>query len=364
MRKTLRKIITRELSFILAISFLLSIGGPAYAEHTPNIENGQEITEAEAKKVTWISWAAKAIFWIITQVDKELYEVEAETEVGDNYVRVSSGSIEYNDGENGPTSRIDVEAATNFYVDGNPDLAISLSATTSFITGLTSIISVYAMNSETDDEVVNENLGYNGITAFSIDDTRDEGTYNVMFTTGENKKWTTGVQVIDFNAPTSRVLGEKDEVVVDWNNKRYYKIPSQTVNEYQTTSLFESPKSVEELYNEFWDEGIGDFTYSLASYGINDKIIVEDKISSIIYEEDLDRTILTFSTKYGNAPWPFDGDLRERFSAGNTIKFEFSVVEEYSDGVYTFENIDYFRTAMEKLMGRDISLEIDNYLVV
>ena len=30
----------------------------------------------------------------------------------------------------------------------------------------------------------------------------------------------------------------------------------------------------------------------------------------------------------------------------------------------SFENIDYFRTAMEKLMGRDISLEIDNYLVV
>lgn len=364
MKKSFGKMLNKGVCLVLAMCFLLSIGGPAYANYTPSIEDEQETVTVEARKITWVSWAAKAIYWLIEQINDELYEVEAETEVGDNYVRVSSGSIEYNDGENGPTSQIDIEAATNFYVNGKPDLTISISASTSFITALSSVISVYVMNSETDESVVNQNLGHNGITAFSVDNTRDEGTYNAMFTTSENKKWTTSVQLIDFNAPTSRALEDEDALVIDWNNNRYYKVPTQIVDEYQTASMGGSPKSVEELYNEFWDEGVGDFVYSLASYAIDDKIVVEDEISSITYEEDLDRTVLTFSTEYGDAPWPFDGDLRERFSVGDMIQFEFSVVEEYSDGMYTFENIDYFKTAMEKLMDSEVSLKIDDYLVV
>ena len=86
-------------------------------------------------------------------------------------------------------------------------------------------------------------------------------------------------------------------------------------------------------------------------------------MAGITYDEKNDRSIFEFDTDQGTAYWPFDGDLLDQFSAGDPVTFEFSVVNEYAAGEFTFETVDYFKNAEYKLIHTGVSLDIDDYLV-
>ena len=114
---------------------------------------------------TWIDWAATAIKWIIYKIDNAVYNVSASKEIGTNYVKVSSGSIEYNNGTNGSSSYIDINARSPYNSSGNPDMSISLATSCSFLTGLTDVMAVTLTN-PSGSYVINTTLGMNGITAY------------------------------------------------------------------------------------------------------------------------------------------------------------------------------------------------------
>lgn len=120
--------------------------------------------------------------------------------------------------------------------------------------------------------------------------------------------------------------------------------------------------SVEELYDQFWDENLKTHVMRLKDYGVGDSIQVCDTISAVKYEPDKDRTILEFLTKYGTAYWPFDGDLTEEYRAGDEVSFQFQVVKEYDTGSYIFESLDYFQAALNKLDNPEMSLYIADYI--
>ena len=94
-----------------------------------------------------------------------------------------------------------------------------------------------------------------------------------------------------------------------------------------------------------------------------DTVIITDTIAGITYDEKNDRSIFEFDTDQGTAYWPFDGDLLDQFSAGDPVTFEFSVVNKYAAGEFTFETVDYFKNAEYKLIVTGVSLDIDDYLV-
>lgn len=169
----------------------------------------------------------------------------------------------------------------------------------------------------------------------------------------------------DQYAPHLYTKSMEPQQVIDWENQRYYIIPSESFDVAAASMMANRNArvlSVSDLYSEFRDEGMKDFVYSLKSYQAGDKLEVADVISDLVYEEKEDRTILEFDTQYGTAYWPFEGNLLSQFRPGDQVHFEFEVISEYATDEYTFENIDYFNTAAQRLLDDTVSLNISNYL--
>lgn len=309
------------------------------------------------KGINWKQWAARKLYWIIRLIDYSLFYVAASKTVGTNNVRVTSGSIEYNNGTNGPSSYIDVEATSPY--SGTPYINISLSVTTTFLTSFTSVMAVTLTN-PSGSYVINTTLGNNGIKVFTVNSAAAEGTYRATFSVTAREKWSGSVWVYDHNGPASRTLEEAD-CIVNESRGKCYLIPSKNVNRSED----QHPKdelNVDELYEQFWDEKLEEYVYLLTDYDIGTSLIISDTIHSITYDEILDRTIIGFLTRRGEALWPFDGNLTDRYSVGNFVSFSMRVIPEYEDGRYTFESLDYFDAAERKLIDREAPLEIDDYL--
>lgn len=330
-------------------------------------ENAQMEYVIEPKALpTWVSWAKTAIKWIVYKVDHAIYNVSASKEEGANYIRVSSGSIDYNNGTNGSSSYIDVVARSNFLSSGNPNLSISLSTSCSFLTGLTDVMAVTLTN-PSGSYVINTTLGMNGVTAYGVRSSSAQGNYRATYAVTKHQKWTATATVFDSNAPTTRSISNdaQGEMVIDWDGGKYYLIPSDENVKLMSSGLVDKSEcdmSVDELYEQFWDSGLENYTYELKGFSVGEGVGVTDTIVNMTYEADKNRTILEFATRRGNAYWPFDGNLTNLYSVGDQVSFAFNVVEEYSDGQYVFENLDYFQNAEEKLFDSDIQLDIKDYI--
>mgnify|MGYP001198471124 FL=1 len=151
------------------------------------------------------------------------------------------------------------------------------------------------------------------------------------------------------------------EGVVTSDNTQFYLIPSANRDGISTITK-KSTYSVGELYDQFYDSQLDDFVYSLKDASINDIVYVSDIINEIYYDAEHERTIFEFITQFGVAKWPFDGNLTLKYSKGDTIKFKFEVVNEYSTERIKFENIDYFKKAYAKLDDKAITLNINDYI--
>lgn len=357
---------------IMAIGICIcSITSSAYAKEddiTSELKNVQEEILLDSENTstkansTWVDWAKTAIKWIIYKIDNAVYNVSASKEIGSNYVRVSPGSIEYNNGKNGSSSYIDIVARSPYMSSGNPNMSISLSTSCSLLTGLRDVMSVTLTN-PSGSYVINTTLGMNGIKAYGITKASAQGTYRATYAVTENQKWTTTATIFDSNTPTRTFLDIDDrEVVIDWEHNKYYYIPTEDVLE-ENTMLFNSEfLSVDQLYEQFWDCKLGEYVYNLKNFNVGDNVIVSDLISGISYDSENDRTILEFNTSKGTAYWPFDGNLLEQYSVGDRVTFAFKVVQTYMSGEFVFESLDYFQHAENKLFDSSVSVNITDYL--
>ncbi len=311
---------------------------------------------------TWIDWAATAIKWIIYKIDNAVYNVSASKEIGSNYVKVSSGSIEYNNGTNGSSSYIDINARSPYNSSGNPDMSISLATSCSFLTGLTDVMAVTLTN-PSGSYVINTTLGMNGITAYGIKKASAQGTYRATYAVTKNQKWTTSATIFDANTPTKSSFDINNQnMVIDWNDNKYYYIPT---NDETVSTFVLSNKDildVDELYEQFWDSKLNKYVYDLKNYVVGDNLIVSDSIKDITYDSEKKRTILEFDTRRGTAYWPFDGNLLSQYNVGDQVTFAFSVVQAYASKSYVFESLDYFQHAEDKLYDSSINVNITDYL--
>lgn len=326
--------------------------------------NALASTASVVSSTTWASWAKKAIYWVIAKASNALYNVAASKEVGSNYVRVNSGSIEYNNGTNGTFSYIDAVAVSSY--SGTKGLYLSISAATDFITGLTDTISYICSDPNGDEALSNSGtLGTGGVRAITVANSK-QGTWRVKFVCNSNLKWSSSVTIIDMNAPTSAsAFGNGDDMVIDIEGGKYYRIPSEN-KQLGVVPLVDEvamvPMRVADLYELFWDSSLGEYVYDLAPYRVGDVIYIRDVPDEVTYEPELDRTILAFPTTRGSALWPFDGDLQDILSVGENVSFHFNVVEEHADERYVFTSIDYFKNAEQKLKDKSVGLNVTDYL--
>lgn len=327
-----------------------------------SIAKASDSAPAASNAISWTSWAARTIYWFIRKVSNSYYSVQAGKTVQSNNVRVSSGSIEYNNGTNGPSSYIDVAVSSPY--SGTPNIYVSVSVSTDFLTGLTDVMAVTLTN-PSGSYVINTTLGINGSKGYSVRSSGAQGTYRATYSITNRKKWTGEVWVYDYNAPSSYAETFSDRVFSSEHNK-YYLISSKRENMVFDTRLAqnEGTINVDELYEQFWDPSLNEYVYLLNDYRVGFLIRVEDDIEKLVFDEEKNRTIFEFCTRRGTAYWPFEGDLRDRFSAGDSIAFSLQVVEEYADGKYQFETLNYFKAAENKLFDEALPLQIDDYLAV
>lgn len=360
----------RFTSLLLAIVMCLSLGVPALA--------AENAAQERAASINWTSWGLKAIKWFVYYVDNKLYSIPAQKTLKSDYIELSDGSIDYNNSTYGSMSYIDIEATSAYLrtpstrtspqvLQPMPDMVISVSSTCSFLVGLTDVIAV-SLTSPDGVYVINQTLGMNGLATYAVNTANKMGTYRATYSVTKHQKWASTVRLDDFYAPSSSANAmEPGQSVIDWNGNKSYVLPSDAVVSVnslgQTQSGWCEVLSVEGLYDQFWDEGLQTHVMRLADYDIDDTIIVRDTIGAITYEPEKNRSILEFNTKYGTAYWPFDGDLTDTYHAGDAVSFQFSVVEEYAAGQYTFESIDYFQNALEKLEDATVTLCVEDYVI-
>lgn len=368
-KMTKRKQIKKKVSILLALCICMT-SMSVYAMESDTMSETEivqmDYTEEINELPTWVSWAKTAIKWMIYKIDHAVYNVSASKEEGSNYIRVSSGSIDYNNGTNGSSSYIDVVARSNFLTSGNPNLSISLSVSCSFLTGLTDVMAVTLTN-PSGSYVINTTLGRNGVTAHGVTQSSAQGTYRATYAVTKNQKWTSTATVFDGNAPATRTMTDdnQEEIVINWAENKYYLIPSSDDTMKVSSDLMQQDDrvlNVDELYEQFWDSGLNDYTYVLKDFSVGDCLNVSDTIINMTYDADQDRTILEFATRRGNAYWPFDGNLMEQYEIGDSVAFKFNVVEEYSNSQYVFESLDYFQKAEDRLFDSEIQVEIEDYL--
>lgn len=350
----------KVIALVLALTMSMNTFTIAHA----NTTSRQDIQTQAIDTGTWIEWIANAVFKVAAAASSAMYNVVPSRTVTSNMARANSGSIKYND-TYGSMSYIDVLADSNYLVDRKPYMSISLSVQTDFINALTGVMAV-SLTAPDGSYKINTTLGSNGITAYAVNSQAYEGLYRATYSTTETETWSTQVTLYDNYAPTTRNQ-MNDDIIIDWQNNKYYTIPSEThmVKErYRQHSIRNNnTMTVGELYNEFWDESLSDFVYSVKSYDAGDEIIISDVIKDISYDEEKNRSVLEFETEYGMACWPFDGNLLSQFKAGDRVAFEFQVVNEFASQGYTFENINYFSIAVEKLYNSNINLNIYDYLL-
>lgn len=317
-----------------------------------------DITANDMEAITtidWTDWIYTAIKWVIYKVDNTLYNVNASKTYGSDFIRVSPGSINYNNGTNGPSSYIDLVAISPY---GN-NMTITVSATCSFLVGLTNVIAV-TLTKPNGTYAINQTLGMNGIATYTFTTASQEGIYRSTYSTVNNQKWTPTSTLYDNSAPSSK-LGSEQEIIIDYKNNKYYLIPSDPAT--QKKAFKKQMISVDELYEQFWDDKRNDYVYKLSDYDPGDTIRVKDSVKSIVYEREYKRTVISFGTRRGEAYWPFDGDLTDHIKAGDEMLFEFKVIDEYKTAQYDFETLDYFKEAEKRLYDSSQNVDLARYQV-
>ena len=359
-------------AFVLSCVLIVSLTLPTFAM-SPEVHSDAGVAQEMRASIDWKEWAKKVIMWIIKQVDDAVYYKESIKTVESDFIELSPGTIKFNEDRNGPAASIDIVANSGYRIRegkiSHPDMTISVSASCSFLTGLLNTIAVMLISPNAD-IVINQTLGMNGSALYAVNTTAKMGTYKATFTVNEKQKWTPSVRLYDDAAPSStRTAGMETfsagQIVMTPDGNKQYMLPTDSVINVVCGETFTNTiymMSVEELYDQFWDENLKTHVMRLKDYGVGDSIKVRDTISAVKYEIDKDRTILEFLTKYGTAYWPFDGGLTEEYRAGDEASFQFQVVEEYNTGSYIFESLDYFQAALNKLDNPEMPLYIADYI--
>ena len=213
----MKKKIAVPISFILVISLL--------------------ITSATAIKFDWKN-AFLIAKWLIYTAGDTLYECDPETQEGSTWCASSSGTVKFGNKEDEARRvrrEINVDEDYNF---------LHLFAETSITSMLTAKINIFLENSN-GDEVYGGVVGHE---QFVVTDYLDWDDYEAYFVSSD-KKWNCWVYRYDnTNQETQNIQINPEEnypFIFDMQNRRVYRIPSQTFqniekNKINKFEMFES----------------------------------------------------------------------------------------------------------------------------
>ena len=329
------------------------------ANQTVNVEN-----MSDARDINWKAWIAKALWYIAKAGSSAFYSSQPIKDETTQRVHLTTGAKTFNSGDIGSSCYIDIPVESSYPVN----MDITLTASTDFVNSFFGKIAV-VLRTPSGVEPIDGTLGHNGMTAYEIKSSGQLGTYRARFTTTNKEKWNCGIILYNYNATGTYAMliddnGKEKDIIINEDKQMYYIIPSDRHLENRIYYSEDSQEySVSNIYELYYDEDMKDFVYNFSNVSIGDKLKVTDTIKDVSYDSSNNRTIFKFDTRFGEAIWPFDGDLTHQYSAGEEVSFIFEVVKEYQTDNYTFENLDYFQMAREKLDNADIALNIDDYIV-
>lgn len=123
--------------------------------------------------------------------------------------------------------------------------------------------------------------------------------------------------------------------------------PSNSHANAKSSSIAHHELSLEQMYDQLYDEEINEYVYKFKNYKEGDSIIFKDKITNISYNSLKDATEFTFSSvNHGDVVWSFSGNITDQYSIGDELKLKFKI--EKIAGNY--EMVDYVNLANENVV--------------
>lgn len=307
------------------------------------------ITNVEAG--AGLSFAKTALWYILKKASTAYYSRSPSIEVGDNYVRSSTGSIYFNQGDTGAAAKVSVSLPWS-------RMAVDVHVSTDPL-NLFDKISIILTTPDGKRDVINKSISSGQLASYNS--ASPYGTYQLRFVENDASKWTCYYTLYDFNyVPRSGVRkavsteGNVIKYIVTEDNTKIYTIRSNyQKNDFRTFDDKDKNEvlSIIELSNQFFDEVTQTYVNDLKDYDINDIIYFQDKIKSIKYNESENSTSFIFDNKDYSTEWKFNGNLSDLYQVNDIIKLKFKIVEEYSSNGYIFENIDYIYNGLNLESG-------------
>ena len=303
--------------------------------------------EAHAIKVP-SSVFTKGAFYLVQKVDNKYYNVAASTTANDYSVRMTPGSIYFNNGVYKGAAQVNFNVlSTNHSV-----ITYANTTTTGFVTLKKMNISFSKGSSLLPNKTVQS-------TQWFTYRPKTTGLHSARYTTTDKQKWTPyityrwdnsglpigGVKSIAQNTTQSNLqeFAVSDETpqeelennLITTKNGNFFK-PSE--NHFEG-SIIQKNLTLKELNLQFYDETLEASVYKMKNYVTGDTVTVEDTVQKIDYNDERNSSEVYFESN--NEPLEFRGDLTNSYVPGTKLSLSFDVVE--MDEEYELNTINYIK---------------------
>lgn len=355
-----KKVLASFMASVVVIGGLASTGqaqedNVLTNQTVPN--ESQSVDTMAIQPGTWV----KAGFGVLKYATNTwLFHREATETVYSYIITISSGTVGFNNKDNsgyGSSARHQVYInAINQLIDTWPE--------TSVLNWLDKI-SVLITDESTNADVVSKTATHEQHTYYTA---KHHGNYMIRWIDDAKMNWDLWLSVWDaeYGGIGSRSAEDPNKIYTLKNSdgienqaKRiegnYYFIPS---NDHKKSVKFDEKKalSIIELQDQLYDNKLNREVQQFKNYNSGSNLVVADKIQTLVYDKENDRTVFGFNAKDGEIlEWAFSGDLTGNYSIGDVLKLKFKVVNKAGE----FETLDYLQEAR----ANDKAPNLSDYII-
>lgn len=355
------------LMLLTAIMMLLSVFiVPTKTAMASSLEETIIKVDDESDTISIQNWRTyfEAAFTIFNSVSNATYNVAAKNVEVDGGYGITTGSREFTKNESWAEAKVNYK---NYY---DSFMAMGQAAPGN---SLSKTIGMTIIRNSTTARVASGNFKSNeAISAGRM----AAGGYTVLYNIHDPIKWNLAVfyflnnppctQCIPASEPQPFALENTKQSKYHFENNSFFTLPQQKVfkenNSISNLKTKKSILSINDLMDDHYDEELQEYVYSMKSFNSEDSIIVNDTITDVYYDIEKQATSLGFdywdktdSNKSSKVYWEFAGDIRNRFSVGDSISVRTEVIAINRD--LNLESLDILGYQAEMIPN------IDTYLL-